>query len=496
MKNRAFIISILFGLMIQNGLAQDEHKKAYQLFKQGKYQDAITFANEAIASYPDWWFPVFIKGECSLKLKDYKGALDSFNDALTLEPDSKEIPKIRYSIANTYMAMEDYAKASHAYTQLVPLVPASKHFDVYFNRGQCEMQLAKNAEDSGKADANSNYSKAVVSFTEALKQKTNNNSAQLEASFQKAYAQYKIGNFKGGIGSLEKSIQAFADVIAENPKEKRAHKFIINLAFEVVEESKDTQKQAQYLKTVDYINRYLSHWPDDSSVIFQKGQALQGAKKYAEAIDVFQSLAQKNPKDGAIYFSLGSCQMANKQYPLAIGSFQKAMSYGEEKNPNVYTYSAFCYQQQKTGCDQRDIPLYENAIKILEKGGKVVSGQGKVALNRDLSQKRDNLEILRSNMATDSQNHLTAIENIQELTNSLNANKTTLAKNQDQYIAQPTEELKKAVEEGKAAIRQDEKSLAEQYKQIEEYVQNAKRCGGGATYPYYEKMVQLIRQKA
>ncbi len=497
MKYKLLLTFLAFGLA-HGGFAQDEHKKAYQMYKKGQYKDAVIMLDEAIASYPDWYFPVMLKGKCNLKLKNYKAALENFNDALTLEPTSKDLMATKYDIANTYMAMDDYAKAIHAYTELAPLVPASKKFDVFINRGQCEMQLAKEAEEAkNNTKANSYFSKSIVSFSEALKNKDANvrKDMEVEARFQKAFAQYKIGNLNGGVSSLEKSIQAFQDVIAENPKEKRAHTFLINLSLDIVNQSPEKRKPARYMETVGYIDRYLNHWPDDTKMFNRKGLALQGAKEYKQAIAVFQSLVQKQPNDGMAYFSLGSCQMAAKQYTPAIASFKKAIDKGEKANPNVYSYTAFCYMKQKTNCDKDNIPLYDKAVKILEEGMSAVSGAGKAALKKDLDQKKDTLAISRGNLETDNSNHAAVIQDIKNLTKTIDGNRQTLARNNELYIQQPTDELQKAIEEGKNAITVDMKTLNEQYDLLDKYITDAKRCGGGSSFPNYMDMVALSKNR-
>ena len=497
MRYKLFLTFLILGLALC-GFAQDEHKKAYAMYKKGQYKDALVMLDEALASYPEWYFPVMLKGKCNLKLKNYKAALENFNDALTLEPSSKDLLATKYDIATAYMAMNDYAKAIHAYTELGPMVPAGRKFDIFINRGQCEMQLAKAAEEKNdNSKANSFYSKAIVSFSEAISHihEKVRKDMEVEALFQKAYAQYKIGNFTGGVSSLEKSIKAFQDVIAENPKEKRAHTFLINLSLDIVNQSPEKRKPSRYLETVGYIDRYLNHWPDDSKMFNRKGLALQGAKEYKQAIAVFQSLVQKKPNDGMAYFSLGSCQMAAKQYKAAISSYEKAVSKGENANPNVYIYAAFCYMKQKTKCDKDNIPLYDKAVKMLEKGLTSVPASSKAIIEKDLAQKRDTLATTRSNLETDNTNHAAVIQDIAKLSKTIEANRNTLARNNDLYIQQATPELKAAIEEAKVAITGDIKSLNDQYDLLDSYIKAAKACGGGSSFPNYMKMLEVSKDR-
>lgn len=492
MKNLLFVLILCVPML---GMAQDEYKRARDLIGQGKFKEAVVLLDEAIASYPDWWPPIVLKGQANLKLKNYDDALRSFNDALTLEVDPKQIPVVKYYIMQCYLQKGDYAKVIHAVDDLIPVAPASRKFDLYLNRGQSEMQIAKQAEganDSKKAQTY--YSKSVVSFSEALKNAVGKKEQEVEAAFQKAYAQYKIGNAKGGIKSLENSIAEFNKVIERNAREERAHKFLIDLSFRVAQSSAKAQQPARYLETVSYIDRYLSIWADKPDMMNKRGAALQGAKKYGEAVSQFKLVSKLMPKDGSVYFSLGSCQMAAKQYNEAIGSLEKAIKNGEAGNHNVYSFIAYCYQEQKTKCYSTDIPLYKKAVSTLENGISKLSGQGKSKIQQELGRKKDNLAILEENLATDNGNHLAAVTNVLNLEKSIAGNTEKLKINQELLLAQRTSELEAAVEAGRKAIKEDQNRLKAELETMQRYVRDAKRCNDLKLFTNMPKIQELLKK--
>jgi len=483
---------LVFAIGIVAGMAQDEHKRAFELYRQKQYADAIVLLEESIASHPDWYFPIMMKGYCNQKLDNKQEALRNFNDALTLEPPTAEIPKIKNAMATIYKQEKQYEKAIQAFTDLVEITPEDRHFDLLFNRGQCEMQIAQ--DDKNRAQ--SYFSKAVVSFSEALAKTTPRNDLMIEAAFQKAFAQYKIGNIQGGVSSLEKSIEAFQDVIRRNEREKRAHTFIINLQFQIVDKSKENQKVAAYNKAVGFIERYLKSWPDDLDMVDKKGKALQGARRYKDAIAVFQTVAMRRPNDGEVFFSIGSCQMADNQYTKAIDTFGKAAAKGMAADARVYSYTAHCYRQQKNACDGHDIPFQEQALDILEKGVKAVSGPAKQALEREVKSTRDNLDILRDRIKTDKDNHSAAISNVKALQATIEANNEKLLRNEEKNLQQPTQELADAIAAGRAAIDRDRKALAKEFASMEKMVAAAKKCGGATYYPSYQEMVSMLSSRS
>jgi tetratricopeptide (TPR) repeat protein len=494
MRTPRFLLGLVLLLAPLAVSAQDEYKKAVEFMKKGQYQDALAMAEEAIATHPDWYYPVLLKGQANAKLGNHADAIRNFTDTMTLEPPTESIPSIRYYIAKSHMSLKDYPKAISVFTDLISQAPANRHFDLYMNRGQCEMQIAKSSEEGGNSKKASDfYSKSIVSFAKSLDSPSNARELQIEAAFQKAYAQYKIGNLEGGIQSLEKSIQAFEEVITRNPKEKRAYEMMINLGLEIVQRSNDKSKPAKYRDVVSFTNRYLEHWPNDGDVLIKKGKALQGAKNYTEAVDVFQLVVRKQPRNGDVFFSLGSCQMAAKRFPEALVSFNKALQLDQKKNPALYDYAAYCYQEQKTGCTNTDIPISKDAIAILEKGVASVD-VGKQQLSEKMKRIKDNLKILQENQRTDMDNHSAAVENVRTLTAAIASNEKTLATNQELFIQQPTDELQKAIDDTKSTIRRDREKLDSEIATIKRYVTEARKCGGASVYPSFNAMVSILDQ--
>jgi len=483
-------------MLILSGLcwAQDEWQRATDLYKQGKFQDAIVLLDEAMATHPDWYYPVLLRGKCKLKLKQYEKALQDFTDALTLEVPDKEIPSVKYDMARANMASQNYSQAIELFADLVELVPSSRKFDLYYNRGQCELQIAKKSEASGDlTKAGNYYSKAIVSFGDAQQFKTANKKFEVEASFQKAYSQFKIGNFRGSEKSLLKSLEYFEEVLQKDPRHQDSHRFLVDVSFRLAKKASSEKQEIQHFaKTVAYLDRYLELWPNDAKMLNKKGQALQGQRKYKEAIDVFKRYIGLQPSDGTGYFSLGACQMAAKEYPAAISNFRKALKRGEKKNHNAYVFAAYCYQQQKTGCYHSDIPLYEKAVEVLSQGAKAIPSNA--TIKKDLAAKRNNLQILRENLATEEENRRTFLANIAELKKGIGINEDKLARNREMYIAQPTSELQQAIEEGEQAIRESKTDLNEQLSELHVSFEQAKNCGGSAASKYYSQMSEVLKE--
>ncbi len=483
---------VLLCFLMPSALGQDEWKRAHSEYKAGRYNEALVLLEEAIASHPDWWFSIFLRGKCQFALGNYREALTSYNDAMTLEIPTEQIPVVKYDLARTQMAGKDYSSAIKTFTELVPLVPGARKFDLYYNRGQCELQIAKAAEESGaKEKQMSYYSKAIVSFSESEKYTAPDPRLGIEAVFQKAYSQFKIGNKSGTRTSLENCIQGFEQVLKKDQRHEDAHRFLIEVSFQLTDLASERDKIAAYDRTVGFIDRFLSIWPKNAKMVNRKGQALQGAKRYTEAVTVFKQYVQMQPNDGMGYFSLGSCQMAAKDYDAAIESYNKAIAKGANQNQNVYVFAAYSFTQQKNDCYRHDIPLYQKAVDILNKG--IRSNPGNSAIKRDLDAKKGNLQILLDNQRTEDENRKRALENIGNLRNTIAVNEERLARNTEMHISQPTAELETAIQEGRTVIKESRLELERELKELQQLFDDAKRCGGAAATDLYPQMAQALK---
>lgn len=473
--------------------AQDEWKRGHELYKQGNYKEALVLFEEAVKTHPDWWFSIYLKGKCQFSLNKVKESITSFNEALTLEIPTDQMPVVKYDLARAQMAVNDYLSAIKSFTDLIDLAPSSRKFDLLYNRGQCELQVAKAAEEKkDKEKLISYYSKAIVSFSEAEKYNSKDPRLSVESLFQKAYCQFKIGNTHGTKASLEKCIGDFEQVLQKDKRHEDAHRFLIEVSFQLAKMASEREEAQAYGRTVGYISRYLEIWPNDAKMVNKKGQALQGQKKYADAVTVFKQYIKMQPKDGTGYFSLGSCQMASGDFDGAIESYKKAISNGAGDNQNVYTFAAYSFVQQKNDCFAHDIPLYEKAIEILRQGVKSNPGNG--VIKRELDAKQANLQILQDNRRTEQENCRRALENVTSLQKTIAINEERLAANKERHIATPTAELQKAIEEGQAVIKESRTELERELKDLAALRDSAKRCGGAAATDLFGQMEKALQE--
>lgn len=472
--------------------AQNEADRALDLYKQGKYKDAVVLLEEAIATHPDWYFPVLLKANCNMRLKKYQQAIDGYKFVLSMELPDKEIPKVRFYMAQCHMMKKEYPKAIELYSALAKVAPPNKKFDMFYNLGQAEVQQGmqyQSKKDSKKAL--DYYSRSINSFSSALKHPAGDKDKQLKAAFQKAYAQFKIGNLAGSKTSLEKSISYFKEVLQIDPKHKDTHDLLINVSFRLAKEASKSDKPNAYAQVVLFLDDYLKYWPNDLEMLDKKGQALLGVKRYGDAVAVFKKLIAKKPSDGMAYFSLGRAEAADHQYANAINSLNTSIGKGQSKNGNVYSLIAYCYRKQQDDCDVNKIPLYKKASAALKQGLGALPGNAR--LQKELDSNDENLSIFMSNVQTEEDNRIAMIDNIKSLDQNINGNQTKLEREREKQLKQNTAEIEQSIEALKVQIRQALLDKEEEIKALRKSYDLAKKCGGANASKYFDQMAVVLK---
>ena len=418
----------------------EEYKKGYQLFKQGKYKEALPLIEEAMETHPDWYFPTLLMGQVQLRLGNNRKALSHLEDALTLELPSKDIPSVKFLIAKAYLSEKSYVKAETVLKDLVPIAPATRKFEIYYNLGVCQMKEGERLGGKDKNSAKQRYEAGIKQFNEALKHKAPSESLKLNAALQRAMGQYEIAGLNENDSNLDKAIAAFENVLTFKKNDEKAHRFIVNLHLRKVTPKKGKPREAAFAEMEPKLKRFLTHWPKDAKMAKRLAQSQMGSKQYAIAADSFRNAIKLAPNDPSLYFEYGSCLMADKKYKPALEQFERSIAKGGADRGDVYVFKAHCLLEQKNGCYSRDLPLYEKAEKTLQAGVKNAKNR-QTKIKDSLQRTKGNLATLRSNLAADNENHRIALENVTKLREALKSNMSKLEINRERHIGQPTAEL-------------------------------------------------------
>ncbi len=116
------------------------YTQAFNLLKEGRYQQAIIAFRNFLKTYPDSRYAAnaqYWLGEANYVSRDYKTALQEFQTILSKYPDSNKIQGAELKIGYTYYEMNDWAEARKALQQVktrYPNTPVARKADERLQR--------------------------------------------------------------------------------------------------------------------------------------------------------------------------------------------------------------------------------------------------------------------------------------------------------------------------------------------------------------------------
>jgi serine/threonine protein kinase len=141
----------LFGFVkLQNKSSEDWFTERNQLFDLQKYEEAISYYDQAIAIKPDDHEVWYNRGVALQKLQEYRQAIASYDQAIAIKPDNHEV---WYHRGVAFEKLQKYREAIASYDKAIAIKPDDDQ--VWCNRGVAFEKL-KEYEEALKC-----YKKAI-----------------------------------------------------------------------------------------------------------------------------------------------------------------------------------------------------------------------------------------------------------------------------------------------------------------------------------------------
>lgn len=123
------------------------HQRGFaKYFYLKDYKGAIADFNEAIKINPDCESVVFMnRGDAKNELQDYRGAILDYSKAIEIDPNNYNYYYMR---GNSKYDLKDYSGALSDYSTAIEIIPSFS--PLYYNRGLCKIYLGQ--KDSGCLD--------------------------------------------------------------------------------------------------------------------------------------------------------------------------------------------------------------------------------------------------------------------------------------------------------------------------------------------------------
>ena len=322
-------------------------KAAQYYTKAAEVQPKVKIA--ALAKYARGW--------AYLKLKEYKKALDEFNDlkeAPGLGPALEDSIIFAKGRCNAYL--ENYAESIRMYERIIEDFTHSSWLDdAYFWKGQALYELARYSE------ACQTYEQALEKFSKGIPSKTE--SKDLAVYERENLSESLLDNLRYSLGWTYARMKRYDQAIAqfEQVFEDSADRFLKSGALcrigDIYLEQGKTREATKYYDSVlkDFSGSYYADYAQ-----YQLGIALSGEKRFDSAILAFNALIANFPQSNfldkahyqiaVIYFRQGKFSQAREQLENLIkefprsqlkdqAAFLKACAYYNDKN----------YEQAKEG---------------------------------------------------------------------------------------------------------------------------------------------------
>ncbi len=292
------ITTIISGLVLimvficSSAIAADNQSVQYfnegiNYFHLGRYTDAVTSFDKAIAINPNDAVVWNNRGLAQYYLKNYMGAVVSFDKAVVINQDYDEA---WYNRGSALYSLEKYSDAIVSFDKAITIKP--NYADAWNNRGFALSALGL-------------YTDAVASFDKALA--INPNAAGVWNN--RGLAQSHLKNYTEAVASYDKAL-------AINP----------NLADVWYNRGEALNELGRYTEAVASYDGALAINPYDTEAWNNRGLAQSHLKNYTEAVASYDKALAINPNLADVWYNRGKALNKLGQYTDAIASFDKALA--------------------------------------------------------------------------------------------------------------------------------------------------------------------------
>jgi len=319
MRRLIFSLTLVSIFLTFNAYSQRTNKVDQLLFS-GQYESAIPLLKQLIekdSADSKWYFRL---GKVYQNLNQNKSAIENYQKALDLNPNSVAT---LYNYSSCLYSSGNYPAAKHELLKLQKI--DSMHY-------QGNLLLAKTYTTLN------DYNEGLAIYNKLVERDSLN-----------PYLHKQIGNLKNRTQDYIGSLAAYLISYDLNPKDLSVVLHIIQKFYEM----------SAYDQALTYANNGLNSFPNNHMILKKKAQTLIGLEWYENALPILLDLKERKKLKLPDFKQLGICYMQTRKYKLAIKSFNTC---GEtfEKDPMINFYKGVCYSRLHD--DIKGIKYLENAI--------------------------------------------------------------------------------------------------------------------------------------
>ncbi len=397
--------------------AETELEQAYDMYKNGNYQEALEETQQLVEEDPNYAGAVFLLGRIHFALGNLEKANQYIKKAIELDntnPQFREVSKemssyaSKISEAGKLMNSGKYEEAIKLYQELINENP--NYSPAYFNLGRAYIQIDQVAEGARylkkSIDMNPEETKWQEAYQNFVRQMLyQGNQYMSRRNYDQARKKFKqalmldstevYGYYLSALTYLyernyDQALKYIDKTIQHNPKYQKAY----------LVKGKIHLRQNQNQKALEAFNQAVEIDPDYTDAWSNIGYVHYNNKDYDEAIPAYKKVIKLEPDNKVAFSNLGAIYFKKKAFEKAIEHLNRAvelkpddyMSWyrlaeayneiGQAKKAKNAAESALKYRSNLGGA------LYELGIAELRLGNKSAAKEAFKLAARDPSWKK------------------------------------------------------------------------------------------------------------
>ena len=321
-KFKLYLISLffLFNISAISQNAKKHYKTGQELFKLGKYKDAISQYSKAIDLDPQLIKAFFGRAEAYLKTNNKEKAAKDYENITVLSPKKKEVAaisgKLYYDLKNYKKAIALLDKATNtskkdaaSYRYKVISLIKLENYEKALKESNILIELKPNAENYynlawiyHKLDDNVNAEKK---YLEAI---------VLMPSYLRAYIQ--LAYVRLFQNKLDAALEAANKAVKINTKNKSAY-LVRSIIY---------KKKLDYPSAINDLSKLTLLYPNDIDGYFYRGIAYQNFNQHQNAINDFTKVLQIDKSHAKSYAKRAKSYEQINDYNNAVKDYERLCS--------------------------------------------------------------------------------------------------------------------------------------------------------------------------